>query len=118
MFFVPMHRLAASKGQKADNDVGIRNLVEQLVTDVLLVHCQPGWPAALPLLLRLINALHSKAGIFSPDNAVRQVSVDLLGLIAAQLCHESQCAKLDADTVKHILQNAGRCMMPPNFLQI
>lgn len=93
----------------------MRNLVEQIVTDVLLVHSLPEWPAALPMLLRLINALHSKAGMFSPDNAVRQVSVDLLGLIAAQLCYEAQCAKMEAQAVDLLLQEHGDSLILPTL---
>lgn len=92
-------------------------MVEQVVVDVLLVHCTPEWPAALPMLLRLITALHSKAGMHCPDNAVRQIAVDLLGLIAGQLCFESKRAEIDMPVVNEILQEAGRSPLASLLLQ-
>lgn len=69
-------RLAASRGARADSaDVDGRTLLEALLTDVLLVHALPGWPAALPALLRLVGALAGARGLASPDAAVRQVWV-------------------------------------------
>ena len=92
-------------------------MVEQVVVDVLLVHCTPEWPAALPMLLRLITALHSKAGMHCPDNAVRQIAVDLLGLIAGQLCFESKRDEIDMPVVNEILQEAGRSPLASFLLQ-
>ncbi len=104
-------RLGGVRAHKADGDADIKYIVEQIVIDVFLVHCTPEWPAALPMLLRLITALHSKAGMHCADNAVRQIAVDLLGFIASQLCYEARRADLDMPAVEEILQEAG---MSPN----
>lgn len=113
-------RLTGARVRKADGDTDIKHMVEQVVVDVLLVHCAPEWPAALPALLRLIAALAGKAGLHAPDNAVRQIAVELLGLVAGQLCYEAQCAAIDAPAVEQILQKAGKslCLCMTRFMPI
>lgn len=96
-----------SRAQRNDADVDMKVLVEQITVDFLLVHSLPEWPAALPMLLRLVSTLLSKAGMHSPDNSVRLVSVDLLGLIAAQLCYEAHVAGSEAEAVADILKEHG-----------
>ena len=44
-------------------------LLEQITVDLLIVHNLPKCPAALPMVLRLVSALLSKAGMHSPDNS-------------------------------------------------
>ena len=100
-------RLAVSRAQRNDADVDMKQLVEQITIDLLLVHNLPEWPAALPMLLRLVNALLSKAGMYSPDSAVRLVSIDLLGLIAAQLCYEACVAGAEAEAVADVIKEHG-----------
>lgn len=53
--------------------------------DLLRVQNLPAWPAAGTVLIRCINALGGPKGLQHPDASVRQISVDLLGLIAAHL---------------------------------
>ena len=53
--------------------------------DLLSIQSLPAWPAAATLLIRCINALGGSKGLQHPDANVRQISIDLLGLIAAQL---------------------------------
>ncbi len=100
-------RLGGVRAHKAEGDMDMKHMLEQIVTDVLLLHSAPEWPAALPVLLRLISALNSKAGLLCPDNAVRQFAVDLLGFIAAQLCYESKRAVSDEPAVLQILKECG-----------
>ncbi len=100
-------RLAGTRAQRADADVDARLLLEHLLTDALLVHALPEWPAAQAALLRGVAALHSRAGLFSPDAAVRQVSVDLLGQVAAQLCYEERVAARDAPALAQVLADEG-----------
>ena len=100
-------RLAVSRLQRNDADVDMKQLLEQVTVDLLLVHNMPEWPAALPMLLRLVTALLGKAGMHSPDNAVRSVSVDLLGLVAAQLCYEAHVAGSEAEAVADIIKEQG-----------
>ncbi|BDA45698.1 Nipped-B-like protein [Coccomyxa sp. Obi] len=99
-----LSRLGGVRAHKAEGDMDMKNMLEQMVIDVLLMHSAPEWPAALPMLLRLISALNSKAGLLCPDNAVRQFAVDLLGFIAAQLCYESKRAATDMPAVNQILE--------------
>lgn len=100
-------RLAVSRAQRNDADVDMKQLLEQVTVDLLLVHNLPEWPAALPMLLRLVTALLGKAGMHSPDNAVRSVSVDLLGLVAAQLCYEAHVAGAEAGAADEIIKKHG-----------
>lgn len=102
-----------SRAQRNDADVDMRQLLEQVTVDVLLVHNLPEWPAALPMLLRLVTALLGKAGLHSPDNAVRAVSVDLLGLVAAQLCYEAHVAGAEADALADIITEQGESLPVP-----
>ena len=53
--------------------------------DLLSIQSLPAWPAAATLLIRCINALGGPKGLQHSDASVRQISIDLLGLIAAQL---------------------------------
>ena len=53
--------------------------------DLLQVLGLPAWPAASTLLLRCINTLGGPKGLQHSDSSVKQISVDLLGLITAQL---------------------------------
>ncbi|CAL8470720.1 g10262 [Coccomyxa elongata] len=100
-----LSKLGGVRAHKAEGDMDMKQMLEQIVIDVLLVHSAPEWPAALPMLLRLISALNSKAGLLCPDNAVRQFAVDLLGFIAAQLCYESKRAAIDVPAVNQILED-------------
>ncbi len=104
------------RAHKAEGDMDIKQMLEQIVIDVLLVHSAPEWPAALPMLLRLISALNSKAGLLCPDNAVRQFAVDLLGFIAAQLCYESQRAAIDVPAVNQFLEDCGGLTRHPELM--
>ena len=106
-------RLAVSRGQRNDADVDMKQLLEQVTVDLLLVHNLPEWPAALPMLLRLVTALLGKAGMHSPDSAVRSVSVDLLGLVAAQLCYEAHVAGSEAKAVADIIKEQGELLPVP-----
>ena len=63
------NRLAASKAQRNDADMDMKVLLEQMTVDLLIVHNLPECPAALPMVLRLVSALLSKAGMHSPDNS-------------------------------------------------
>lgn len=109
---LPCARLGAGRGARADADVDGRLLLEQLLTDVLIVHARPAWPAALPALLRLLGGLAGSRGLFSPDNAVRQAAVDALGQVAAQLCYEARVAERDASDVAAILADEGASPAP------
>ena len=104
-----------SRAQRNDADVDMKQLLEQVTVDLLLVHNLPEWPAALPMLLRLVTALLGKAGMHSPDNAVRSVSVDLLGLIAAQLCYEAHVASAEAEAVADIVKEHGESLLLPKL---
>lgn len=104
-------RLAVSRAQRNDADVDMKQLVEQITIDLLLVHNLPEWPAALPMLLRLVSALLSKAGMYSPDSAVRLVSIDLLGLVAAQLCYEACVAGAEAEAVADVIREHGERLL-------
>ncbi|CAK0782901.1 hypothetical protein CVIRNUC_006096 [Coccomyxa viridis] len=101
---VCLQRLAASRAQRNDADMDMKVLLEQITVDLLIVHNLPKCPAALPMVLRLVSALLSKAGMHSPDNSVRLVSVDLLGLIASQLCYEAFKANCEAEAVAGLLR--------------
>ena len=103
-----------SRAQRNDADVDMKQLLEQVTVDLLLVHNLPEWPAALPMLLRLVTALLGKVGMHSPDNAVRSVSVDLLGLIAAQLCYEAHMAGAEAEAVADIVKEHGESLPFPD----
>ena len=64
-----LDRLAASKAQRNNADMDMKVLLEQITVDLLIVHSLPECPAALPMVLRLVSALLSKAGMHSPDNS-------------------------------------------------
>ncbi len=61
--------------------------------DLLRIQSLPAWPAAGTVLIRCINALGGPKGLQHPDASVRQISVDLLGLIAAQLYKDALTAE-------------------------
>ena len=105
-----LYRLAVSKAQRNDADVDMRQLIEQVTVDLLLVHGLPEWPAALPMLLRLVSGLLGKAGMHSADSAVRLVSLDLLGLIAAQLCYEAHVVGSEVDAVAALIKEHGELL--------
>ena len=64
-----LNRLAASRAQRNDADMDMKVLLEQITVDLLIVHNLPKCPAALPMVLRLVSMLLSKAGMHSPDNS-------------------------------------------------
>lgn len=64
-----------------------------MAADLLRIHSLPAWPAAGTILIRCINALGGPKGLQHSDASVRQISVDLLGLIAAQLYKNAMAAQ-------------------------
>ncbi len=63
------------------------------LADLLRIQSLPAWPAAGTVLIRCINTLGGPKGLQHPDASVRQISVDLLGLIAAQLYKDALTAE-------------------------
>ncbi|KAL0029310.1 hypothetical protein WJX79_009424 [Trebouxia sp. C0005] len=86
-------RFPSAKAQKSDSDQDVKQLVEQIILDLLRVQNLPAWPAAGTVLIRCINALGGPKGLQHPDASVRQISVDLLGLIAAHLYKDALTAE-------------------------
>ncbi|DBA96220.1 TPA: hypothetical protein ACH3X3_002417 [Trebouxia sp. C0006] len=86
-------RFPSAKAQKSDSDLDVKQLVEQIILDLLRIQNLPAWPAAGTVLIRCINALGGPKGLQHPDASVRQISVDLLGLIAAQLYKDALTAE-------------------------
>ena len=69
--------------------------------------CLPEWPAASAALLRLIAALGGPKGREHPDNAVRQMSIDFVGLVAAQLYLEALLAEEAAQRVQALTKGGA-----------
>ena len=82
-------------------------------TDVLAVLSQPEWPVAALVLERFLVHLNSEAGLKSSIGAIRQVSVDLLGTVAAALVRDARSADADAAWVMEASHGKGiHCTFP------
>jgi hypothetical protein len=71
--------------------------------DICTVLPLPEWPTAATALLRLITALGSSCGLYNVDNTVRQVSVDMLGTIAARVFMEATLSEKEEEYLKDCL---------------
>ncbi|KAK9817398.1 hypothetical protein WJX74_010694 [Apatococcus lobatus] len=102
-----LERLPHAKQVKADMDIDMRSIMEQLLLDVLVLVGVPEWPAASTVLMSWIQVLIGEKGLASSDATVRQTCLDLLGLIAATLCDQHLSCKQDMTWLIKLLQQAG-----------
>ena len=84
-----------------------RVLLDQLVRDLLEVSHLPEWTAAPFMLLRLLALLGGDKGLRSPDHHVRQVIVDLLGLVGARLHADELAVQQDAEWLGQVVAAAA-----------
>lgn len=75
---------------------------------MLAVLSQPEWPVAALVLERFLVHLNSEAGLKSTSSAVRQLSVELLGTVAAALVSDVALSDADADWVMEATRVKGR----------
>ena len=80
-----------------------------LVADLLRIQGLPAWPAASTLLIRCIHALGGPKGLQHPDASVKQISVDLLGLIAAHLFRDAFSAADNQAWLAQLAPTEGEC---------
>lgn len=59
----PNCRLPAARATKSDTEQDFKLLLEQLLADLLVVACEPEWPAAAVLLLRFLTTLSGSKGL-------------------------------------------------------
>ena len=91
--------------------LGVSCLRLQDAADLLHVHCLPQWPVAATALQRLVTMLGSSKGLGHSDSGVRQICVDLLSLVAAQLFLDAKQAE-DSTLNRSLLQQyAGQSRM-------
>ena len=80
-----------------------------LLADLLRIQSLPAWPAASTLLIRCIHALGGPKGLQHPEASVRQISVDLLGLIAAHLFRDALSAADNQAWLAQFAPTQGEC---------
>ena len=73
--------LPKAKTVKADTEFDWRAVCSETLADLFKAFSLPEWPAAATLLQRFTTLLHSNHCLHHPDNAVRQISVDLLAAV-------------------------------------
>jgi cohesin loading factor subunit SCC2 len=66
-------------------EVDLKSLMQNLVTDLLTTLNMPEWPVASPMLLSLCAQLLSSHGIKSSESKLREVSLDFIGQVAARI---------------------------------
>lgn len=66
-------------------EIDIKALMQNLVSDLLTALNMPEWPVASLMLLSLCAQLLSSHGINSPEIRVRELAMDFLGQVAARI---------------------------------
>ena len=66
-------------------EIDIKSLMQNLVSDLLTTLNMPEWPAASLMLVSLCAQLLSKYGINSSEIRLRELSMDFLGQVAARV---------------------------------
>ena len=66
-------------------EIDIKALMQNLVSDLLVALNMPEWPVASLMLLSLCAQLLSSHGINSPEIRVRELALDFLGQVAARI---------------------------------
>ncbi|CAI0454365.1 unnamed protein product [Linum tenue] len=74
---------------KAQDSAELKLLMENLVTDLLTTLNLPEYPASALILEVLCVLLLQNAGLKSKDVSARSMAIDLLGMIATSLKHDS-----------------------------
>ncbi len=78
-------------------------MTQPCFADACTVLCLPDWPVAATVIMQLIKMLPSKTGLQSADNSVRQLSVDMLGTLAARVFAEASLAEREEGYLKECL---------------
>ncbi len=98
-----------------DQEIDIKGLIQNLVTDLLTLLKFPEWPVASLLLLCLCSQLLSSCGICSTEIRIREFALDLLGQISARLKNDSKTCESDnilgylaRNTKQNISMTGGR----------
>ena len=79
--------------------------------DLLQVQELPTWPAASTLLLRCMSTLGGPKGLQHSDASVRQISIDLLGVIATQLHKDMLSAEGDQEWLSQLMSLDGMSLI-------
>lgn len=87
------------------------NLIVALA-DLLRVQELPTWPAASTLLLRCMSTLGGQKGLQHSDVSVRQISIDLLGVIATHLHKDMLSAEGDQEWLSQLMSLEGMSVQP------
>ncbi|GAX81043.1 hypothetical protein CEUSTIGMA_g8478.t1 [Chlamydomonas eustigma] len=110
-----MDRLPAAKAAKADTSSDLKAFLEDfingkalyvLLADLFVLHHLPDWPAAALLLRRLVVQLNTHRGLKHSEAAVKLMSIDFLGAVAAKLIAEYQTAEGDEGDVERMWRRA------------
>lgn len=75
--------------------------------DALAVQSLPEFAGASTLLLRCVAMLGGEKGLQHSEAGVRQISVDLLGLVASSLCRDARLAKAEETAVESLIAAQG-----------
>ena len=79
-------------------EIDIKALMQNLVSDLLTALNMPEWPVASLMLLSLCAQLLSSHGINSPEIRVRELAMDFLGQVAARIKEDTAaCEGEDVD---------------------
>lgn len=86
----------------------LQQWVDTSFADLLQVQGLPTWPAASTLLLRCMHTLGSSMGMQHSDASVRQISIDLVGSIAAHLHRCNLAAEADQEWLAQMAVPDGK----------
>ncbi|KAK9795206.1 hypothetical protein WJX73_010305 [Symbiochloris irregularis] len=111
-------RLPGSRTSKASTDVDMRQLLDTLLSDMLMVMRFPEWPAAAAALTRFVLAVTGHKGLQHAEHGVRQCCVDLLGTLVSQLYFEASEVEREAPRLTQLAGVSGEALAEEQHQQL